>query len=133
MNEVFSSLKCRSRIPTFGSLFGPNHTDGAFWLGLHYGGSDGKFKKAILSYLLKILLFKENEQKSCFSKVKKFWKKIRKIVKKKLKNVEKKCWKIQKKTEKNWNWKLINYTCIYDILPILDQSWKKKKEDRKVL
>ena len=91
MNEVFSSLKCRSRIPTFGSLFGPNHTDGAFWLGLHYGGSDGKFKKAILSYLLKILLFKENEQKSCFSKVKKFWKKIRKIVKKKLKNVEKKC------------------------------------------
>ena len=80
MNEVFSSLKCRSRIPTFGSLFGPNHTDGAFWLGLHYGGSDGKFKKAIvsISYLLKILLFKGDEQKSCFSKLEKFRKKQKK-------------------------------------------------------
>ena len=46
------------------------------------------------------------------------------------KNVE----KIGKKSEKirKNNLKMFNYTGIDDILPIFDQSWK-KKEDRKIL
>ena len=34
------------------------------------------------------------------------------------------------KIRKN-NWKIINYTCTYDILPIFDQSRKKKEERKK--
>ena len=126
--SFFSSSKCRSRIPTFGSLFGPNHTDGAFWLGLHYGGSDGKFKKAILSYLLKILLFKENEQKSCFSKVKKFWKKIRKIVKKKLE----KCWKkMLKNSEKNRKKLKLKINQLYLYIWHIANIWSKLEEEER--
>jgi hypothetical protein len=59
-------------------------------------------------------------------------KKIRKILKKnvgKIGKIGKNRKKIQKKIRKN-NLKIFNYTCIYDILPIFDQSWKKKERRR---
>ena len=43
----------------------------------------------------------------------------------------KKSEEIEKKIRKN-NLKMFNYAGLYDILPIFDQSWK-KKEDKKVL
>ena len=42
----------------------------------------------------------------------------------------KKSKKIEKKIRKN-NFKMFNYTGIYDILPIFDQSWKKKERKQK--
>ena len=65
------------------------------------------------------------------------WKNFKKcwINRKKSKNIKKNRKKKSGKIRKN-NWKIINSTCIYDILPIFDERWKKKKkeeEDRKVL
>ena len=73
-------------------------------------------------------------------KVFKSWKMLKKTLKKLkcLKKIFEKIGKNQKKSEKNWKKlseiirKLINNSCIYDILAIFDQSWK-KIEDKNVL